>query len=178
MATIKHYLEIALLLGEKKKRKIRFLAFWNMTHWGTNHKLAFDDVLTFLPVLKLELQITAGTLTVLWCRPDCVIKMSVCWVWMFQVDQIETALSGRSTFGGGPESLKVWEQNNLRETFTKLRRDCTKVFDKGAFLQTWQLADEVQHRVQCERYLWIMLCFNAKITRNAWSNVLWRKATW
>ena len=44
----------------------------------------------------------------------------------------------------GPEPLKVSEHNDLRETFTKLRRVPWRCKINSVFLQTWQLGDEVQ----------------------------------
>lgn len=82
-----------------------FCSCEKITQWGSDYSTVFEEGFTSLPVLKIGLQITMVLSKVLWCSPDYAISMSVCWVWVFQLDQIETALSGRSVCGSWSRAI-------------------------------------------------------------------------
>lgn len=111
--------------GKKKKKKKGFCSFGKITHLGSNHSTCLWWGLRFPACFKSGVSDYSRTLTG-FVMQSRLCDLGVCRVWMFQLDQIEAALSGRSTCSGWSWAIKsLWAQRPAGNTFTKLSRVVT-----------------------------------------------------
>lgn len=127
---------------------MRFLDFGNITHWGSDCSVAFDEGFTFPPVLKLERQITDG-----FCDAAQIVRFRCLFVESGRFKLIRQGVLYQADLRAavGPEPFKVSEHNDLQETLSKLRRVVIRgimAYDKDGFPAAQQLVEDVQHMVK------------------------------